>query len=115
MISGSTGLSGWHFGRYEHRMGVLCDTTLDWGSSEAVCKLKDRSQTKLKVPTKYIKPLHPTGVGEQVVVIRGENIGMDAIVHSTAEGSRWELAALHDHMKVVGSEFKERLCLLAIR
>lgn len=111
-IQETDGLPGWCSGRYEGRVGTLDDSTLNGESFEAICQMKDRFRTKLKVPIEYIKPLRPTGVGERVVVIGGDKVGTHAIVHSNTDG-RWVLKALDGSTIITYIEDKEQLCLSA--
>jgi len=112
IISGSTGCFGWEFGTYESRLVTADDPMLSWDSLETVCRFKDRHRTKLSIPIPYLKPLRPSATGEHVIIVNGDHIRTEALVHSIVT-NQWKLTSLDDLTKAVWSETKDRLCLLS--
>jgi hypothetical protein len=50
-------------------------------------RMKDRHLTlHNNVPIGYVRPLHPVGIGERVIVIQGESVGSIYSVKKTLEG-----------------------------
>lgn len=80
------GSGGWHGGDYEGKQGVvlsLFDTQN--GQFESTARVRffqpvDALKPILAVPVQHLRPVHPEGKGEEVILLGGDNKGQEARV-----------------------------------
>jgi hypothetical protein len=98
-------------------MATVDDPEFDERSIEARILLKDRYRTRLVVPIQYLKPLQPVGVGDKVMVIAGDSIGMEGVVKAIEDSQdkadrQWRLASTKDNKKIMCSATVDQLCCI---
>ena len=70
-----------------------------------------RTRRVLQVPIYHLKPIQPSGRGEQVVVIHGDRVGFEGVVQSYSQ-DEFNLATREAPQTVVCSERRENLCIV---
>lgn len=71
------------FGQYEGKMASTMGEPVNGGSPPTILvKLMSSIARELCVPLCYLRPVHPAGVKDQVIVIAGnsDNVGLEGVV-----------------------------------
>ncbi|KAH9946425.1 transcription elongation factor Spt5 [Epithele typhae] len=115
-VKGSFGADGWHNGDYEGKQGVVLSVLATGNDTfESTARVRfldpvDRLQPILAVPVHLLSPIHPEKQGEEVVILAGNNKGLEARVEDVESSSSMVLTTKATFLVVESAP--ERLVLL---